>query len=153
MFVKAVIGCSLLVFFSLLDMLLNCLLGSSIFLWFLIIQFIFFSCFGVFCFFIGLCGHSLFEWFHFFWVGFVFFLARTRLSVYMVMVVGWSSDSGCCLLGGFRTLTQTISYAVWLAFILLSFVVLVSRYDLSYFCIFQVYLWLIFLSHPLSFVG
>ena len=39
-----------------------------------------------------------------------------------------------------------------LAFILLSFVVLICRYNLAYFYFFQVYLWLIFLSLPLSFV-
>jgi NADH-ubiquinone oxidoreductase chain 1 len=39
------------------------------------------------------------------------------------------------------------------AFILLSFVVLVCRYNFACFYFFQVYLWLIFLSLPLSFVS
>jgi NADH:ubiquinone oxidoreductase subunit H len=47
-------------------------------------------------------------------------------------------------LGGLRALAQTISYEARLAFILLSFVVLVFRYDLASFYYFQVYLWLIF---------
>jgi len=81
-----------------------------------------------------------------------FFLACTRLGVYTVMIAGWSSNSVYSLLGGLRALARTISYEVRLAFILLSFVVLVSRYDLSYFYSFQVYLWLIFLSLPLSFI-
>ena len=85
-------------------------------------------------------------------LGLLFFLACTRLGVYTVMIAGWSSNSSYSLLGGLRALAQTISYEVRLAFILLSFVVLVSRYDLSYFYSFQVYLWLIFLSLPLSFV-
>nr|YP_009379242.1 NADH dehydrogenase subunit 1 [Embiratermes neotenicus]ARQ29942.1 NADH dehydrogenase subunit 1 [Embiratermes neotenicus] len=85
-------------------------------------------------------------------LGLLFFLACTSLGVYTVMIAGWSSNSSYSLLGGLRALAQTISYEVSLAFILLSFVVLVSSYDLSYFYSFQVYLWLIFLSLPLSFV-
>jgi NADH-ubiquinone oxidoreductase chain 1 len=64
----------------------------------------------------------------------------TRLGVYTVMIAGWSANSGYSLLGGLRALAQTISYEVRLAFILLSFVVLVCRYDLTYFYFFQVYL-------------
>jgi len=68
------------------------------------------------------------------------------------MIAGWSSNSGYSLLGGLRALAQTISYEVRLAFILLSFVILISSYNLAYFYFFQVYLWLIFLSLPLSFI-
>jgi NADH-ubiquinone oxidoreductase chain 1 len=65
--------------------------------------------------------------------GLLFFLACTRLCLYTVMIAGWSSNSGYSLLGGLRALAQTISYEVRLAFILLYFVVLVCRYDLTYF--------------------
>nr|AQP27757.1 NADH dehydrogenase subunit 1 [Nasutitermes sp. FG-ND2-30] len=85
-------------------------------------------------------------------LGLLFFLACTSLGVYTVMIAGWSSNSGYSLLGGLRALAQTISYEVSLAFILLSFVVLVSSYSLACFYFFQVYLWLIFLSLPLSFI-
>nr|AQP27295.1 NADH dehydrogenase subunit 1 [Inquilinitermes sp. BRA002] len=85
-------------------------------------------------------------------LGLLFFLACTSLGVYTVMIAGWSSNSGYSLLGGLRALAQTISYEVSLAFILLSFVVLISSYDLVYFHFFQVYLWLIFISLPLSFI-
>nr|WMY24208.1 NADH dehydrogenase subunit 1 [nr. Quasitermes sp.] len=85
-------------------------------------------------------------------LGLLFFLACTSLGVYTVMIAGWSSNSGYSLLGGLRALAQTISYEVSLAFILLSFVVLISSYDLAYFYFFQVYLWLIFISLPLSFI-
>nr|AQP29898.1 NADH dehydrogenase subunit 1 [Microtermes sp. BDIT020] len=85
-------------------------------------------------------------------LGLLFFLACTSLGVYTVMIAGWSSNSGYSLLGGLRALAQTISYEVSLAFILLSFVVLVFSYDLVYFYFFQTYLWLIFFSLPLSFV-
>nr|WMY24040.1 NADH dehydrogenase subunit 1 [Capritermes capricornis]WNL53864.1 NADH dehydrogenase subunit 1 [Capritermes capricornis] len=85
-------------------------------------------------------------------LGLLFFLACTSLGVYTVMIAGWSSNSGYSLLGGLRALAQTISYEVSLAFILLSFVVLISSYDLVNFYFFQVYLWLIFISLPLSFI-
>nr|WMY24032.1 NADH dehydrogenase subunit 1 [Nasutitermes sp. 1 MLW-2023a]WNL53795.1 NADH dehydrogenase subunit 1 [Nasutitermes sp. 1 MLW-2023a] len=85
-------------------------------------------------------------------LGLLFFLACTSLGVYTVMIAGWSSNSGYSLLGGLRALAQTISYEVSLAFILLSFVILICSYNLAYFYFFQVYLWLIFLSLPLSFI-
>nr|WHM51692.1 NADH dehydrogenase subunit 1 [Orthognathotermes sp. n.] len=85
-------------------------------------------------------------------LGLLFFLACTSLGVYTVMIAGWSSNSGYSLLGGLRALAQTISYEVSLAFILLSFVVLICSYNLVYFFYFQVYLWLVFLSLPLAFV-
>nr|AQP29376.1 NADH dehydrogenase subunit 1 [Trinervitermes sp. IND2] len=85
-------------------------------------------------------------------LGLLFFLACTSLGVYTVMIAGWSSNSGYSLLGGLRALAQTISYEVSLAFILLSFVILVCSYNLVCFYFFQVYLWMIFLSLPLSFI-
>nr|AQP29400.1 NADH dehydrogenase subunit 1 [Nasutitermes sp. C TB-2017]AQP29885.1 NADH dehydrogenase subunit 1 [Nasutitermes sp. B TB-2017] len=85
-------------------------------------------------------------------LGLLFFLACTSLGVYTVMIAGWSSNSSYSLLGGLRALAQTISYEVSLAFILLSFVILVCSYNLAYFYFFQVYLWLVFLSLPLSFI-
>nr|WHM51614.1 NADH dehydrogenase subunit 1 [Termitinae sp.] len=85
-------------------------------------------------------------------LGLLFFLACTSLGVYTVMIAGWSSNSGYSLLGGLRALAQTISYEVSLAFILLSFVVLIFSYNLAYFYFFQVYLWLVFISLPLAFI-
>nr|WMY24077.1 NADH dehydrogenase subunit 1 [Psammotermes voeltzkowi]WMY24116.1 NADH dehydrogenase subunit 1 [Psammotermes voeltzkowi] len=85
-------------------------------------------------------------------LGLLFFLACTSLGVYTVMIAGWSSNSGYSLLGGLRALAQTISYEVSLAFILLSFVVLVCGYNLVSFYYFQSYVWLVFISLPLSFV-
>lgn len=42
------------------------------------------------------------------------------------MMAGWSSNSNYSLLGGLRSVAQTISYEVSLALILLSFLVLIS---------------------------
>nr|UQJ75273.1 NADH dehydrogenase subunit 1 [Pterotermes occidentis]URX54395.1 NADH dehydrogenase subunit 1 [Pterotermes occidentis] len=85
-------------------------------------------------------------------LGLLFFLCCTSLGVYTVMVAGWSSNSNYSLLGGLRSVAQTISYEVSLALILLSFVFLVCGYNLVDFYYFQSYLWLVFFTLPLSFV-
>nr|URX53394.1 NADH dehydrogenase subunit 1 [Incisitermes cf. incisus] len=85
-------------------------------------------------------------------LGLLFFLCCTSLGVYTVMVAGWSSNSNYSLLGGLRSVAQTISYEVSLALILLSFVFLICSYSLVDFYYFQFYLWLIFFTFPLSFV-
>nr|YP_010946946.1 NADH dehydrogenase subunit 1 [Sigmella digitalis]WGO57703.1 NADH dehydrogenase subunit 1 [Sigmella digitalis] len=85
-------------------------------------------------------------------LGLLFFLFCTSMGVYTVMIAGWSSNSNYSLLGGLRAVAQTISYEVSLALILLSFVFLVSSYDLYLFCVFQNYVWFIFMSFPLAWV-
>nr|URX54005.1 NADH dehydrogenase subunit 1 [Epicalotermes sp. 2 AB-2022a] len=85
-------------------------------------------------------------------LGLLFFLGCTSLGVYTVMVAGWSSNSNYSLLGGLRSVAQTISYEVSLALIMLSFVFLICGYNLVDFYYFQFYLWLIFFTFPLSLV-
>nr|UQJ75182.1 NADH dehydrogenase subunit 1 [Marginitermes cactiphagus] len=85
-------------------------------------------------------------------LGLLFFLCCTSLGVYTVMIAGWSSNSNYALLGGLRSVAQTISYEVSLALILLSFVFLICGYDLLSFYYFQPYLWLLFFTFPISFV-
>nr|QZP41180.1 NADH dehydrogenase subunit 1 [Geoscapheus dilatatus] len=85
-------------------------------------------------------------------LGLLFFLSCTSLGVYTIMVAGWSSNSNYSLLGGLRAVAQTISYEVSLALILLSFVFLVSSYNLINFYYYQTYLWLIFVSFPLALI-
>nr|URX52760.1 NADH dehydrogenase subunit 1 [Kalotermes sp.] len=93
-----------------------------------------------------------FSGFFSFGLGMLFFLCCTSLGVYTVMIAGWSSNSNYSLLGGLRSVAQTISYEVSLALILLSFVFLICGYDLVNFYFYQVYLWLIFFTFPLSLV-
>nr|YP_010946842.1 NADH dehydrogenase subunit 1 [Rhabdoblatta marginata]WGO57599.1 NADH dehydrogenase subunit 1 [Rhabdoblatta marginata] len=89
---------------------------------------------------------------HSFELGLLFFLGCTSLGVYTVMIAGWSSNSNYSLLGGLRAVAQTISYEVSLALILLSFVFLISSYNLMSFYYYQHYMWLIFMTLPLSLV-
>nr|WGO57911.1 NADH dehydrogenase subunit 1 [Cyrtonotula longialata] len=85
-------------------------------------------------------------------LGILFFLSCTSLGVYTVMIAGWSSNSNYSLLGGLRAVAQTISYEVSLALILLSFIFLINSYNLIDFYYYQNYLWLIFMTLPLSLV-
>nr|ALO70632.1 NADH deshydrogenase subunit 1 [Ischnosoma splendidum] len=83
-------------------------------------------------------------------LGILYFLCCSSLSVYTIMISGWSSNSNYSLLGGLRSVAQTISYEVSLALILLSFLFLTLSLNLLDFMIYQNYLWFIFLCFPLS---
>ncbi len=82
-------------------------------------------------------------------LGILFFLCCMSLGVYSVLGAGWSSNSRYALLGGLRSVAQTISYEVSLALILLSFVFLIEGYDLCLFFDYQFSLWFMFISFPL----
>nr|ARH54480.1 NADH dehydrogenase subunit 1 [Melasis buprestoides] len=85
-------------------------------------------------------------------LGILFFLCCSSLGVYIIMVAGWSSNSLYSLLGGLRSIAQTISYEVSLAMILLSFLLLISSLNIFDFFFNQIYIWIMFLSFPLSLV-
>nr|ADO60546.1 NADH dehydrogenase subunit 1 [Drilaster sp. BMNH 840462] len=93
-----------------------------------------------------------FTGFLYFSLGMLFFLCVSSLSVYTIMIAGWSSNSNYSMLGGLRSVAQTISYEVSLSIILLSFLMLISGlsiFDLFYY---QNYVWFLFISFPLSMV-
>nr|QNE85936.1 NADH dehydrogenase subunit 1 [Euphylidorea dispar] len=85
-------------------------------------------------------------------LGVLFILCCMSLGVYTVMIAGWSSNSNYSLLGGLRSVAQTISYEVSLALILLSFIFLIGGYNLLLFNCYQLYIWFIFIMFPLSIV-
>lgn len=82
-------------------------------------------------------------------LGLLFFLCCTRLGVYTVIIAGWSSNSNYALLGGLRSVAQTISYEVSLALILISFIFLIIGFNIFLFFLYQKYLWFMFISFPL----
>nr|YP_010878907.1 NADH dehydrogenase subunit 1 [Sambus kanssuensis]WHE42546.1 NADH dehydrogenase subunit 1 [Sambus kanssuensis] len=84
--------------------------------------------------------------------GVLFFLCCSSLSVYSIMLSGWSSNSLYSLLGGVRSVAQTISYEVSLSLIFLSFLSMISSVDLYDFMKFQKIFWLFLLFSPLSFI-
>nr|YP_010895092.1 NADH dehydrogenase subunit 1 [Dideopsis aegrota]WJW73618.1 NADH dehydrogenase subunit 1 [Dideopsis aegrota] len=85
-------------------------------------------------------------------LGLLFFMCCTSLGVYTVMIAGWSSNSNYALLGGLRSVAQTISYEVSLSFILLSFVFLINNYNMMNFYYYQIYVWFFFILYPLMFI-
>nr|YP_010470889.1 NADH dehydrogenase subunit 1 [Cteniopinus ruber]UVF38390.1 NADH dehydrogenase subunit 1 [Cteniopinus ruber] len=82
----------------------------------------------------------------------LFFLSVSSLSVYTIMMAGWSSNSSYSLLGGLRSVAQTISYEVSFALILMSFIFLSLSFNLLDYMMMQYYVWFIFLCLPLSFM-
>nr|ALO71031.1 NADH deshydrogenase subunit 1 [Aleocharinae sp. 5 EF-2015] len=84
--------------------------------------------------------------------GVLFFLCFSSLSVYSIMIAGWSSNSNYSLLGGLRSVAQTISYEVSLSLILLSFLFLILSLNLMDLMLYQSKLWFMFLFFPLSMI-
>nr|YP_009050387.1 NADH dehydrogenase subunit 1 [Carterocephalus silvicola]AIC09086.1 NADH dehydrogenase subunit 1 [Carterocephalus silvicola] len=82
-------------------------------------------------------------------LGVLFFLCCTSLGVYTIMIAGWSSNSNYSLLGGFRSVAQTISYEVSLSLILMSCIVMIMDFNLMKFSDYQ-FLTFFFLMFPLS---
>nr|WCQ78454.1 NADH dehydrogenase subunit 1 [Agriotes sp. GTI-106] len=85
-------------------------------------------------------------------LGMLFFLCVSSLSVYTIMMAGWSSNSNYSLLGGLRSVAQTISYEVSLALILLSFLVLICSLSIFDLMVYQYYVWFFFVGIPLGMV-
>nr|QJF46885.1 NADH dehydrogenase subunit 1 [Marasmia exigua] len=83
-------------------------------------------------------------------LGILFFLCCTSLGVYTVMIAGWSSNSNYALLGGLRSVAQTISYEVSLALILMSSIVMIMDFNLVKFSLYQNIIWFFFIMYPLS---
>nr|AVX29566.1 NADH dehydrogenase subunit 1 [Gonioctena intermedia] len=79
----------------------------------------------------------------------LFFLCISSLSVYTIMLAGWSSNSNYSLLGSLRSVAQTISYEVSLALILLSFLFMILSLSMIDFIKFQEYIWFLFIMFPL----
>nr|QNP09856.1 NADH dehydrogenase subunit 1 [Ochthebius sp. IBE<ESP> AN164] len=85
-------------------------------------------------------------------LGILYFLCVSSLSVYTIMISGWSSNSNYSMLGGMRSVAQTISYEVSLSLILLSFLFMVLSLNINMFILHQKYLWLLYLSFPLCLI-
>nr|YP_011002214.1 NADH dehydrogenase subunit 1 [Cazira verrucosa]WPO01462.1 NADH dehydrogenase subunit 1 [Cazira verrucosa] len=83
--------------------------------------------------------------------GVLFFVVCTGMSVYGIMLSGWSSNSNYSLLGGLRSVAQVISYEVSMVMIMLCFMVFVFSYNLFCFMYYQTMTWFLFFSFPLFF--
>lgn len=52
--------------------------------------------------------------------------------MYPVIIAGWSSNSKYSLLGGIRSIAQTISYEVRMSFIFISLIMIFVSINMSY---------------------
>nr|YP_010430484.1 NADH dehydrogenase subunit 1 [Nigidius sinicus]USR68908.1 NADH dehydrogenase subunit 1 [Nigidius sinicus] len=84
--------------------------------------------------------------------GILFFLCCSSLGVYTIMMAGWSSNSNYSMMGGLRSVAQTISYEVSLALTLLSFLIVASSLSIIDFKDYQSLIWLVISFFPLCLV-
>ena len=64
-------------------------------------------------------------------IGLLFFLALSSLSVYSIVLAGWSSGSKYPLLGGLRAAAQMIGYEVFMGLSLMGVVILAGSFNLT----------------------
>nr|YP_010878920.1 NADH dehydrogenase subunit 1 [Batracomorphus allionii]WHE42572.1 NADH dehydrogenase subunit 1 [Batracomorphus allionii] len=83
--------------------------------------------------------------------GLIFFLCILSVSIYFIIIMGWSSNSLYSLLGSVRGVSQSISYEISLSIILICFFILVDGYDFYSLKVFQENVWFIYFSLPLFF--
>nr|CAH59786.1 NADH dehydrogenase subunit 1 [Neurosymploca sp. 2 (morphotype 'geertsemai')] len=84
-------------------------------------------------------------------LGLLFFLCIISMGVYGIMVAGWSSNSNYALLGGLRSVAQTISYEVSLVLIMLSSIIFIMDFNLLLLNDYQMNIWFFFFMIPLGF--
>nr|YP_009485603.1 NADH dehydrogenase subunit 1 [Carcinochelis bannaensis]AVZ00739.1 NADH dehydrogenase subunit 1 [Carcinochelis bannaensis] len=82
-------------------------------------------------------------------LGALFFLCLTGMGVYGVLLSGWSSNSNYALLGGLRSLAQTISYEVSMALLLICLLCMIFSFEFFDFMKYQTYVWFLLFSFPL----
>nr|YP_010444576.1 NADH dehydrogenase subunit 1 [Antialcidas floripennae]UTI38486.1 NADH dehydrogenase subunit 1 [Antialcidas floripennae] len=83
--------------------------------------------------------------------GLLFFLVCSSMSVYGLMVCGWSSNSVYSMLGCIRSISQAVSYEVSLSLILLGYFLLSGSYNFMTLALFQSNIWFLYISLPIFF--
>lgn len=63
-------------------------------------------------------------------IGVIFFLAMSSLSIYSVVLAGWSSNSKYALLGGLRGAAQMLSYEIFMGLSIMGVVLLAGSFNL-----------------------
>merc|ERR1712228_658341 len=74
-------------------------------------------------------------------IAILYLLAISSLSVYGIILAGWSSNSKYSFLGAIRSSAQMISYEVSIGFIILSVVICSSSFNLTKIVLSQVNVW------------
>lgn len=80
-------------------------------------------------------------------IGILWFLAFAGLSVYGIIIAGWSSDNKYSILGAIRAASQTISYEIAMGLAIISFVLTYSSVNLNDMVSYQSdFLWGVFIQ-------
>lgn len=74
-------------------------------------------------------------------IGVLFFLMMSGLTVYAVLLAGWSSNNKYALIGAVRASAQTLSYEVFLGLSLMGVVMKAGSFNLNDIIEDQLYLW------------
>merc|ERR1712045_691554 len=82
-------------------------------------------------------------------IGILYLLAISSLSVYGIILAGWSSNSKYSFLGAIRSSAQMISYEVSIGFIILSVVICSNSFNLTKIVLAQSYSYFALLLLPL----
>lgn len=75
-----------------------------------------------------------------------------RVIRYVVLIIGWVSNSVYSILGALRSISQVLSYEVRFIFIVLILILLSERYTLVDFIKWQVYIWFMVFMFPVFLV-
>merc|ERR1712127_249708 len=76
-------------------------------------------------------------------VGIMYLFAISALSVYGIIIAGWSSNSKYPFLGALRSVAQMISYEVSIGFIVVTVALCAGSFNLSKIVLAQTYTWYI----------
>nr|YP_010576546.1 NADH dehydrogenase subunit 1 [Oulema tristis]UZN44100.1 NADH dehydrogenase subunit 1 [Oulema tristis] len=82
----------------------------------------------------------------------LFIISISSVSVYTIMLAGWSSNSAYSLLGSLRSVAQTISYEVSLMLILISYLFLIMSVSVMDLLKYQEFIWFVFILPCLSYM-
>nr|YP_009442006.1 NADH dehydrogenase subunit 1 [Anisandrus dispar]AOY40227.1 NADH dehydrogenase subunit 1 [Anisandrus dispar] len=85
-------------------------------------------------------------------LSFLFIMSIMSLSVYSIIIAGWSSNSMYAMLGSIRSIAQMISYEVSLILIMLSFLFFIFSFKMMDFYYYQDNSWFLFVFFPLSMI-
>jgi len=85
-------------------------------------------------------------------LGILFLFAVSSLSVYGILLAGWSSNSKYAFLGSLRSAAQMISYEISLSLLLVCIIIATGSYNISVIVESQQDVWFIIPFLPLSFL-
>nr|AHA52547.1 NADH dehydrogenase subunit 1 [Ichneutes sp. QL-2013] len=82
----------------------------------------------------------------------LFLLSIMSITVYSIMMSGWSSNSNLTLIGSIRSMAQSISYEVIFSINLLIFLMINNSMNFFSLKLIQYYMWMFMLCIPLSLI-